>query len=356
MLSIKSFTVLISGNQNKINYLKSCITSLQNLSGFVFSLGKVKWSEDFNSLYKICREKFPELNSKVLQSFLRNYYCFQKGKKLPKKIVNASILIDTQSFNLKYNSNTKLSNYWIKFHRKRFPLFGKRILDKFKNDLQFCKLVQIFERNKKLYCKLSIVKEITEPNGSTIPSRTVGLDINTARIVLSNNKFYLTKQLKHRKLERYKNNQKKRNLNNYTKNYVHNLTSQIVKTLFTNGSEVLVLEDLKNLRTNCTEKIKHKGNSKKNYLINSLPYQMFRSFLTYKCSGKGIKVITINPAYTSQLCSCCRLLGTRNKYDFVCQKCGYKLDADLNGSRNIQDRYIRSECATSQSSAPLDLN
>ena len=64
--------------------------------------------QDFNQLYKNCREKFLSLNSKILQTFLRTYYCFQTGKKLPKKVVRASILIDTQSFDIQKNQNTKI--------------------------------------------------------------------------------------------------------------------------------------------------------------------------------------------------------------------------------------------------------
>jgi len=351
----KSYTVKIDGNKSKIDYLKTALIELNKLSQYVFSLGKDKWSEDFNELYKNCREKFPILNSKVLQTFLRNHYCFQTGKKLPKKAVKASIYIDTQSFDVQKDETTKLTNYWIKFHRKRFPLFGKRNLERISN-LKNVKLVQIFSRADKLYCKLVVVDEITEPQGSTNPSEIVGLDINSARIVLSNNHFYHCKKLKHYKIEHYKNNRKHKNLNNFTRNEVHNITSEIVKDLQLTGIKVLVLENLKNLRKGCTDKIRHKGTSKKNYIVNSIPTGMFRSFLQYKCHQVGIKVEIVNPAYTSQTCSSHNILGERSGYNFVCTNHNHQLDADLNASRNIRNRYIHSECATSQFSAELDLN
>lgn len=347
----KSYTVKIGGNKSKIGYLKTTLKEVEEMSNFVFDLGKEKWYR-WNELYKSCRIKFPNLNSKVVQNFLRLNYFNCKGKKLPKKSVKASILIDFQSFDVQ-KTDTKLTNYWLKFHLKRFPLFGKRNLEKILN-FENVKLIQIYIRDEQLYCKLSVADEIQEPVGSSNPDEIVGLDINSSQIVLSNNQFYHYKQLKHRKIERYKNNQKQRNLNNFTKNEVHNLTSKIVKDLQNEKLKVLVLEDLKHLRKSCTEKQKHKGTSKKNYVINSLPFGMFRSFLEYKCAQVGIRVVTTNPAYTSQTCSECRILGSRNGFDFVCSNCDFKLDSDLNGSRNIKNFYMNSLCATSQFGASSD--
>ena len=334
----KSYIVKIDGNKSKINYLKSNLIELDKLSQYVFSLGKEKWS-DQKELYRICREKFPLLNSKVLQNFI-SLYQPKQGRSIPKKkYIKAGIFVD-QSFNVQ-KSDTKLTNYWLKFHRKRFPLFGKKNLERI-SDLKNIKLVQIFVRKGKLYCKLTEVKEIVNPVGSVKLNEIVGLDINSARIVLSNNKFYHLRKLKHRKIEHYKNKQLNRNLNNFTKNVVHNITSKIVKDLLLTGMKVLVLEDLRTLRKNCTTKERHKGTSKRNYVVNSIPTGMFKNFLTYKCNQNGIKVATVNPAYTSQTCSRCHLIGNRNKYDFVCIHCGFKLDADLVGSRNIKNRYTHS--------------
>lgn len=353
MKLIKSFTVKIDGNKSKLNYLTSNLIEIDKLSSYVFSLGKERWNKNFNLLYQNCREKFPTLNSRVVQTFLRMHYCFQESKKLPKKVVKASLYID-QSFDIQKNETTKLTNYWLKFHRKRFPLFGKKNLERI-HSLKKIKVVQIYNRMNQLYCKLVFVDEMVDPTGSTDPREIVGLDINSARIVLSNRKFYHCKQLKHRKIEHYKNKQKKRNLNNFNKNEVHNITSKIVKDLQSTGIKVLVLEDLRNLRKGCTDKIRNKSTSKKNYIVNSIPTGMFRSFLTYKCNQVGIKVEIINPAYTSQTCSTHNILGERSGYNFVCTSYDHKLDADLNASRNIWNRYIRSKCATNQFSANTDL-
>ena len=51
----------------------------------------------------------------------------------------------------------------------------------------------------------------------------------------------------------------------------------------------------------------------------------------------GIKVVRVNPAYTSQTCSECGFVSRKNRKGerFACLQCGKKLHADVNGARNI---------------------
>jgi putative transposase len=63
--------------------------------------------------------------------------------------------------------------------------------------------------------------------------------------------------------------------------------------------------------------------------------------LKYKCLDRGIKVEKIHPAYTSKTCSRCQSKNTRRprQDQFVCLDCNFQLNADLNGSRNIEMFY-----------------
>lgn len=345
----KSYTCKISGNKTKIQYLESMLQTLTKLSKYVFGLGQQSWSNQ-KTLYKDCRNKFPKLNSKVLQNFISLYQKVGK-KKLPKVPKKAAIYID-QSFNIKFDSNTKLTNYWIKFHRKRFPLLGKRNLSRVK--LESVKLIQIFKRKNKLYCKLMTSETIPVSNMKT---KCIGLDVNTKRLVLSNGSFFHTKDLFHRKMERKKNKWKKHATFNYTKDYIHKLTTKMVSTLLTKGKEVLVLEDLKHLRKSACKKNGTSKGKHLNYILNSFPYSMFQSFLEYKCLNSGINVVRVDPAWTSKTCSSCGSTNTSRpkQQSFICLDCSFKLDADLNGSRNIRNRYTQSEWANSESSPPGDL-
>jgi len=227
--SSKTYICLISGNKSKISYLQEQLEIIEDLSWFIFNLKQrfgIDWWFNQKMLYHQCRRFFPELNSKVIQNFIRFSYSIKKGMKLPKKPVNSSIILDYQSFYVEKSSKTKYTNYWLKFHRKYFPLFGKKILRKI--NLKKIKMIQIYYKSNKLYCKMSEVKELQEPVGG---SNIVGCDVNYKRVVFSNNSFKHIKQLAHRKIEHKKHKQTKRNLNNYTKDFLHKLTTQITDEL-----------------------------------------------------------------------------------------------------------------------------
>jgi len=338
MKSAKSYTCKISGNLEKVNYLEETLEIIEDLSWFVFTLGTKNWWKNQKKLYQHCRRFFPELNSKILQNFISLYK--PKGKrKLPKhKPIKAGIFID-QNFNIKINNSNKLTNFWLRFCKRNFPLFGKSILQKLK-DPSKVKLVQIFKRNGNLYCKFSYVYKLLKSKVQKNP-KIIGLDVNAKRMVSSDNKFHKINKLYHRKIENFKNNQQKRNLSNYTKDFLHKLTTQISQEFSTQGVEVLVLENLKDLRKSASRKLGTSKGRKLNYIINSMSFGMFQNFLKYKCLDRGIKVEFINPAYTSKTCSRCSSRNTKRprQEDFVCLDCDFQLNADLNGSRNIENVY-----------------
>ena len=338
--SSKTYTCLISGNRSKISYLQEQFELIENLSWFIFNLKQrfgINWWFNQKMLYHQCRRMFPELNSKVVQNFIRFSYRFKKGMKLPKKPVNPSLIIDYQNFDFQ-TFNNKLTNYWLRFQKINFPLLGKR-LTKIKHSDKI-QLVQIYKRNDKYFCKLVVVKELELPSGG---SNIVGCDVNYKRVVFSDNTFKSIKRLAHRKIEHKKHKQTKRNLSNYTKDFLHKLTTQIADELQQKAIEVLVLEDLRSLRKSASRKLGTSKGKMINYIINSFPYSMFQTFLKYKCLDRGIKVEKINPAYTSKTCSKCgsrNTTRTNSKQDLTtCNDCNFHLSSDLNGSRNIEMFY-----------------
>ena len=60
--------------------------------------------------------------------------------------------------------------------------------------------------------------------------------------------------------------------------------------------------------------------------------------LSIKLEEHNIKETIVNPAYTSQVCSCCDRLGKRNGKLFTCTYCDKTIDADYNASVNIKKR------------------
>jgi len=114
-------------------------------------------------------------------------------------------------------------------------------------------------------------------------------------------------------------------LGNLRDNFAHQLSHQIV-----NGYGIICLEDIdiKNL-------IEKKPYMAKGVLDAS--WNRFRTCITYKAASAGRKVVLVNPAYTSQMCSGCGSIIKKDLSERVhnCLKCGLIMDRDLNASKNI---------------------
>ena len=81
----------------------------------------------------------------------------------------------------------------------------------------------------------------------------------------------------------------------------------------------------------------------KAFVLRNWSYYQLQQFITYKAAKYGIIVRKVDPAYTSQRCSCCGHLekGQRvSQSDFICKnpKCknfGKIVNADFNAARII---------------------
>ena len=109
----------------------------------------------------------------------------------------------------------------------------------------------------------------------------------------------------------------------------HTVAKRIVETAKQEGKGI-ALEDLKGIRK--------RGNGKgKKFRTRVGRWNFFqlRSFIEYKAKLQGVKVLSVNPAYTSQMCNSCFRIGSRNGESFKCTACGYAEHADINAARNI---------------------
>jgi putative transposase len=71
--------------------------------------------------------------------------------------------------------------------------------------------------------------------------------------------------------------------------------------------------------------------------ISDAAWAMFLTFLRYKAASAGRRMVEVNPAYTSQECSCC---GHRQQMPlsmrvYRCPCCQLELSRDVNAARNI---------------------
>lgn len=108
----------------------------------------------------------------------------------------------------------------------------------------------------------------------------------------------------------------------------HEVSKNIVKEAVAQDAGVIVLENLKNIRKRI------KGGKRIRTRLHRWAFFQLQTFIQYKAEQKGLKVLYVNPAYSSQTCSFCGLIGVRSRHLFQCS-CGNRQHSDLNASRNL---------------------
>ncbi|KAB5981360.1 IS200/IS605 family element transposase accessory protein TnpB [Bifidobacterium adolescentis] len=110
----------------------------------------------------------------------------------------------------------------------------------------------------------------------------------------------------------------------------------------TPGIGVIAFEDLSRIRR-LARKGTRTGRKRRN-MLNQWSFSQLQEFTAYKAAAKGIKVVMVNPAYTSQRCNACGYVdkGNRDRARFDCLRCGHSDDADHNAALNIRDRALQS--------------
>jgi putative transposase len=109
----------------------------------------------------------------------------------------------------------------------------------------------------------------------------------------------------------------------------HVVSKAVVQEAIDTGAGVLVLENLRHIR------MRIKAGKRMRTRLHRWPWAQLHAFITYQAEAVGLRVVFVNPAYTSQTCSTCGCLGTRRKHRFVCSSCGNVQHSDVNASRNL---------------------
>lgn len=113
---------------------------------------------------------------------------------------------------------------------------------------------------------------------------------------------------------------------NQRKDFLHKVSSKIVKE---NG--VICVEKL-NIKKMTSDNWKSLNKS-----ILDGGWYNFKQMLTYKAEWAGKRVVEVNPAYTSQVCSKCGAIVKKelDEREHNCPHCGLVCNRDLNASLNI---------------------
>ena len=328
----KTFTARLTGNRSKLKELDAVYGLMQKMSSFMFD--EFDWSDPNNNkfskdIYARLRAKFPSIHSKLVQKAMKEYGKFGKTKRA-KKAIEIPLIFDSQNFDIRFREG--YYDIFVKFLKVRFPVEGKRTIEKIRN----LPIKQITVKKINGEYRIYFVCE-TEIPPVKKGGRVIGVDLNVDAQVSSDGKFFHCKNFSHRKDE-YRKGKGRKNIDNFTRDHVHKLTNRIVRHADLSGVKVLRLEDLKNIRKrSCSKRRDPKERAKNHKVNNSFPFHMIRSLLEYKCALAGISVEYVNSAYTSQTCSKCGSLNTLRepRNTLTCFDCSNVIHADLNGARNI---------------------
>jgi IS605 OrfB family transposase len=113
----------------------------------------------------------------------------------------------------------------------------------------------------------------------------------------------------------------------------HRIAKAIVGEAIKASCDRIALENLKGIRGHLRIPSKHL-----NRMVSLWSFFQLREFIRYKAAAKGIRIVEVDPAYTSQTCHKCLKRGIRDREEFLCTACGMTLDADENAARVIAAR------------------
>jgi len=247
---------------------------------------------------------------------------------------------------------TKIASYWVRIPvrlRRGGVWVAIRPHCEITDDLEICES-KLLRRNGEYFLHLVVKREVEL---KTSYSSVLAIDLGIRHVACSvdtrsgqthfygrelrrvrGHYFHLRRKLGEKKLlkviKRIGNKESR-----ITNNQLHKIAKAIV-----NEAELLnaiiAIGNPKDIRRN--------GRGRRfNRKLNSWPFWKLRQYIEYKANWRGIRVVEVNEAYTSQLCWRCGTIGVRSGGHhglFECPRCGLKENADRNGAFNIGRRAL----------------
>ena len=129
-----------------------------------------------------------------------------------------------------------------------------------------------------------------------------------------------------------------RKVSRFRLNCDHVVSRQLVQSI--SPGTTIVIENLREIRNTTKQNGKEQRRA-----MHQWSFSRLRDLLVYKAEECGCVVVDVDPRHTSQCCSRCGYIHRSNRRSqsrFKCRNCGFELNADLNGSRNIAVKYLAS--------------
>lgn len=274
------------------------------------------------------------LKSTISNQIIRKY----KNDKKCKKISRVNLIIpanSTQEYGSVRHNEEKGTLYIV-------PL---KLTLKWKNPVKYTKINQIELNTRYAYISLTIQENkerkyknivgvdlnikhnlATVGNNDTKKATFLGKDFIYRRVKYKEIRRRFQKQEKNRHIKRM-GNKEHRVMNDLN----HKIAKKIIELAIKNKANI-AFEKLSDIRTGA------KVSKGFRYFLNSWQFYTLQCFVEYKAKMEGVKVVYIDPKYTSQICSSCSEINKCKSKKYICGKCGLHIHRDTNASYNIAVR------------------
>lgn len=307
--------------------------------GQLVKVRKRCWNKYKKLFYKCNKNN----NHKNFTSKLFNQLNINYDKRAKIDLKNVQILLDQRFFDIKsgksFNQFVRVKLPIFKESTKRLeniclPIKHHKHSNKFK-EWNRRKSIQIQNKDGKYYLCYFYEKDEVKNNKK---ENVIGIDIGYKKLISdSNGVHYGTKLEKiYQKIANKKRGSKKYfKAIQHKKNQTNRVVNYFVKL---NEPDIVYGQNLKDVKKQ--SKLYRKFNNKLQYWS----YKQVIDKLNKLSQEKGFLFELVEPAYTSQTCSCCGNINKNNRKGqiYQCDSCGCLIDADTNASINILHRGVYS--------------
>lgn len=352
MQTIRTISCKLSVSEAQAQHIDATLEAFAAACNYIADIGRqTKVSKQF-ALHKLCytevRKQFSLSANLAVRAIARVATALADKKKRNSTFQATSIDYDARIFS--FDTRIWVASLTLLNSREKFRLdIGeyqqKALIDKSPTSAQLVK------RGKRYFLNIQIKEESPDPKktkkvlGVDLGIKSIaslsdgtqfsGRSLNTYRLV--RHKVRKSLQSKAHKGSQSSRKNARRTLKRLSgkeqrtaKSINHLISKQIVEKAQAN-SMMIALEDLYAIRERTNKKLRKSQRG----LHNTWSFYQLRQFVEYKAARVGVKVVLVNPRYTSQTCSVCLHIGQRNREKFSCANCGSVLNADINGARNI---------------------
>lgn len=238
--------------------------------------------------------------------------------------------------------------------RMKVPFVVPNYFQKYRDGSWKFGSMEMVKKRGKYYAHVTVNKKIEEPELSSCDN-VIGVDLGQNFLATINDsngyvKFYKGRYLKdvrakYKHLRKQLQTKGTHNAHNkiasidqreqrFMTDINHQVSRDIVNHAKRNKS-IIVMEDISGI--NMSSMVRRENR----YYRVSWAFEELQSFIEHKAIEEGLRVIYINPKYTSQKCPKCGHIHKDNRdkknHIFKCRDCGYTANDDYVASQNIKN-------------------